>query len=125
MATIDWTYISGVDPGFQVTRGALKKKSRREEGGAKIFGVFRVKNHDFTQKKIIFFSNFRGDPPPLDPPLHLHIQAVTVTNKNFISIPPRCFFTFNTTTKDRTPSYYYNIDGSGDRHFTWRGYVFL
>ena len=26
------------------------------EGGAKIFGVFRVKNHDFTQKKIIFFQ---------------------------------------------------------------------
>ena len=31
------------------------------EGGAKIFGVFRVKNH-------IFF-NFRGVRPPLDPPL--------------------------------------------------------
>ena len=26
------------------------------EGGAKIFGVFRVKKHDFTQKKIIFFQ---------------------------------------------------------------------
>jgi hypothetical protein len=25
------------------------------EGGAKIVGVFRVKNHDFTPKKIIFF----------------------------------------------------------------------
>ena len=29
------------------------------EGGAKSFGVFRVKNHDFTQKNHIF-SNFRG-----------------------------------------------------------------
>jgi hypothetical protein len=29
------------------------------EGGAKIVGVFRVKNHDFTQKNHIF-SNFRG-----------------------------------------------------------------
>ena len=29
------------------------------EGGAKIFGVFRVKNHDFTPKNQ-FFSNFRG-----------------------------------------------------------------
>jgi hypothetical protein len=28
------------------------------EGGANIFGVFRVKNHDFTQKNHIF-SNFR------------------------------------------------------------------
>jgi hypothetical protein len=40
--------------------GAHLKKLRRAEGGAKIFGVFRVKNHDFTPKKIIFFSNFRG-----------------------------------------------------------------
>jgi hypothetical protein len=29
------------------------------EGGAKIFAVFRVKNHDFTPKNHIF-SNFRG-----------------------------------------------------------------
>ena len=29
------------------------------EGGAKNFGVFRVKNHDFTPKNYIF-SNFRG-----------------------------------------------------------------
>jgi hypothetical protein len=28
-------------------------------GGANIFGVFRVKNHDFTPKNHIF-SNFRG-----------------------------------------------------------------
>ena len=45
---------------------------RRAEGGAKIFGVFRVKNHDFTPKNHIF-SNFRGaarrERPPLDPPL--------------------------------------------------------
>jgi hypothetical protein len=32
---------------------------RRAEGGANIFGVFRVKNHDFTPKNNIF-SNFRG-----------------------------------------------------------------
>jgi hypothetical protein len=42
------------------------------KGGAKIFGVFRVKNHDFTQINYIF-SNFRGGArrvrPPLDPPL--------------------------------------------------------
>jgi hypothetical protein len=29
------------------------------EGGAKIFGVFRVKNHDFTPKNLIF-SNCGG-----------------------------------------------------------------
>ena len=43
---------SGVDPGFQVRRGAHLQKLRRAEGDSKIFGVFRVKNHDF--------SNFRG-----------------------------------------------------------------
>ena len=32
---------------------------RRAEGGAKIFGVFRVKNHDFTPKNLIF-SNCGG-----------------------------------------------------------------
>jgi hypothetical protein len=58
---------------------------RRAEGGAKIFGVFRVKNHDFTPKnhifsiaeggaKIIFFQILGGGarrvrPPPLNPPL--------------------------------------------------------
>ena len=39
--------------------GAHLKKLRRAEVGAKIFGVFRVKNHDFTPKKHIF-SNFRA-----------------------------------------------------------------
>ena len=57
---------SGADPGFQV-RGAHLKKLRRAEGGAKIFGVFRVKNHDFTPKNHIF-SNFRGGAPPPPPP---------------------------------------------------------
>ena len=78
--------MSGADPGFQVRGGALKKLRRAEggakfflgisceksrfyakkiiffpiaEGGATIFGVFRVKNHDFTPKNHIF-SNFRG-----------------------------------------------------------------
>jgi hypothetical protein len=46
-------------------------------GGSKFFGVFRVKNHDFTPKNHIF-SNFRGAragcgggtgaPPPPPPP---------------------------------------------------------
>jgi hypothetical protein len=34
--------------------GAHLKKLRRAEGGAKIFGVSRVKNHDFTPKNHIF-----------------------------------------------------------------------
>jgi hypothetical protein len=44
---------AGADKGFQV-RGAHLKKSRRAEGGAKVFGVFRVKYHDFTPKNHIF-----------------------------------------------------------------------
>jgi hypothetical protein len=44
------------------------KKLRQAEGGAKIVGVFRVKNHDFTPKNHIFFP-IRASPLPLDPPL--------------------------------------------------------
>ena len=39
--------------------GAHLKKSRRAKGGANIFGVFRMKNHDFTPKNLIF-SNCGG-----------------------------------------------------------------
>ena len=44
---------------FKLGGGAHLKKWRRAEGGAKIVGVFRVKNHDFTPKNHIF-SNFIG-----------------------------------------------------------------
>ena len=60
--------------------GAHLKKLRRAEGGAKIFGVFRVKNHDFTQTNYIF-SNFRGGArrvcPSLDPPLCMAFHPPT------------------------------------------------
>ena len=46
--------ISGADPGFQVRGGAHLRKLRRAEEGAKIFGVFRVKNHYSTPKNHIF-----------------------------------------------------------------------
>jgi hypothetical protein len=49
----------GADPGFQVRGGAHLEKLRQVEGGAKIVGVFRVKNHDFTPKNHIF-SNCGG-----------------------------------------------------------------
>ena len=55
---LDRMVVAGADPGFQV-RGAHLKKLRRAEGGANIFGVFRVKNHDFTPKNQIF-SNCGG-----------------------------------------------------------------
>jgi hypothetical protein len=67
--------ITGADPGFQV-RGAHLKQLRRAKGGAKFFGVFRVKNHDFTPKNHIF-SNFRGGGggPPGFPPSFMGNRA--------------------------------------------------
>ena len=56
---VRWKHLyvfSGEDLGFQVRGVTLKKKLRRAEGGAKIVGVFRVKNHDFTPKKHNFFQ---------------------------------------------------------------------
>ena len=58
---------SGADPGFQV-RGAHLNKLRRAEGGGKILGVFRLKNHDFTPKKIIFFPILGGGGAPESAP---------------------------------------------------------
>ena len=46
-----------------------------------MFGVFRVKNHDFTQNNHIF-SNFRGGRrvrPPLNPPL-IYIYLLVSTH---------------------------------------------
>ena len=75
--------------------GVYLKKSCRAEGGAKIFGVFLVKNHTFSNcggrcenlrgisceksrfyaKNSYFFSILGGaPPPPLDPPLNLFGQ---------------------------------------------------
>jgi hypothetical protein len=64
------------------------------EGGAKIFGVFRVKNHDFTPKKHIF-SNFKGGaapvrPPPLDPPLEYTSSWVGFKLKTLVVIGTDC-----------------------------------
>ena len=49
---------------FKLGGGAHLKKLRRAEGGAKIFWVFRVKNHDFTQTNHIFSNLGGGAPPP-------------------------------------------------------------
>ena len=70
---------TGADPGFQV-REAHLKKSRRAEGGAKNFGVFRVKNHDFTQKKKIYFPILGGRAPGA-PPLLESAPAVYILLK--------------------------------------------
>ena len=56
--------ISGLFLSEYISGPGADPELRRAEGGAKNFGVFRVKNHDFTPKNHIF-SNFRevGAPP--------------------------------------------------------------
>ena len=61
--------IQGADLGFQVRGGAHLKKMRRAEGGAKMFWVFPVKNHDFTQKNPILGRARVGYAPRWIPPL--------------------------------------------------------
>ena len=45
---------------FKLGGGAHLKKLRRAVGGAKIFGVFRVKNSRLYTKKSYFFPNAEG-----------------------------------------------------------------
>ena len=56
-------------------------------GAREIFGVFHVKNHDFTPKKIIFFPILGGGggrgAPPLNPPLNIKLSR---SIKNFPAI---------------------------------------
>jgi hypothetical protein len=71
-------WYAGADPGFQVRGGGGAIKKIAPSGGRREnFGVFRVKNHDFTPKNHIF-SNFRGGGGgggrgvrPLDPPWYV------------------------------------------------------
>ena len=71
--------------------GVYLRKLRRAEGGGKIFGVFRVKNHDFRPKNLIF-SNFRvgaraGCALPLDPsPGHQFRNVLTLIAENWSKI---------------------------------------
>ena len=53
--TINISNTPGADPGFQVREGALKKIAP-SGGRCKSFGVYHVKNHDFTPKKSNFFQ---------------------------------------------------------------------
>jgi hypothetical protein len=77
--------IPGADPGFQVRGGGALKKLRRAEGGAKFFWIFRVKNHDFTPKNLIF-SNFRGGgPAPWIRPCIVY-NVVLMKNDTIVSV---------------------------------------
>ena len=75
-------FIPGADPGFQV-RGAHLKKLRRSEGGAKNFGVFRVKNHDFTPKNSDFFQMQREARKFLG----YFVWKITILRKKIIFFP--------------------------------------
>ena len=79
--------ISGADPGFQVRGGANLKKLRRAEGGAKNFGVFRVKNHDFTPKNYIY-SNFmmRGGGGPGSVPGASIQKLINIDRRKLVEI---------------------------------------
>jgi hypothetical protein len=67
-------------------KGAHLEKLRRAEVGANIFGVFRVKNHDFTPKNHIF-SNFRGGARAgCAPPERLSAMKITYFPHNLFKI---------------------------------------
>jgi hypothetical protein len=53
------SYDQGRSQDFKLL-GAHLKKLRRAEGGAKIVGAFRVKNHDFTPKNHILGGGGAG-----------------------------------------------------------------
>ena len=98
---------------FKLGGGVNLEKLLRAEGGAKIFGVFRVKNHDFTPKNQIFsiaeggakivevfrVKNHDFTPKnhifpmlggvPLDPPLHCI----------YINVLKRILYLFNNSPK--------------------------
>jgi hypothetical protein len=61
---------------YKLGGGGALKKIAPSGGGSKIFGVFRVKNHDFTPKNHIF-SNFRGGARRVRPTPGL-LEQVTV-----------------------------------------------
>jgi hypothetical protein len=54
--------LSGADPGFQVRGGALKKIAAERREARNFFGVFCVKNHDFTPKDHIFSEISNEEP---------------------------------------------------------------
>ena len=69
-----------------------------------MFGVFRVKNHDFTPKYHIF-SNFRGHAPGASPWIRHLVCTLTVESRKLgrgaqlgaigpISLGPPCFNPF-------------------------------
>jgi hypothetical protein len=86
-------YSPRADPGFQVRRRAHLKKLRRAEGGANIFGVFRVKNPDFTPKNHIFSNFFLGRERPL-----LDLPLLSIIWQLLLSVKWRHMFSYEFKT---------------------------
>ena len=66
LTTLSLKLVQGRIQDFKLGEAHLKTL-RWTEGGAKMFGVFRMKNHDFTPKNLIFFPILGGrvlDAPP-------------------------------------------------------------
>jgi hypothetical protein len=61
---------------------------RRAQGGANIFGVFRVKNHDFTPKNHIFSYFFGGGAPGAPP------RPGSAPVLDFLTVPTVWYFLF-------------------------------
>jgi hypothetical protein len=70
----------------------------RAEGGAKICGVFRVKNHDFTPTNHIF-SNFRGGARRVRPPW---IRPWLCMQKQVNAITKSCYFQIRNIGRNRS-----------------------
>ena len=113
-------FILCTDPGFQVRGGGgggHLKKMCRAEGGTKNFGVFRVKNHDFTPKNYIF-SNFSGGPPPpppppLDPPLRSICLSLSISN----SFPVYVHAVFHFVSPLEMHNLYFGKHNKGDKSY--------
>ena len=76
--------ISGADPGFQA-RGADLKKLRRVEGGANIFGVFRVKK--ITILRQFFFPQlYGGGKPPGSVPGASIQKLINIDRRKLVEI---------------------------------------
>ena len=85
MTTYTWT-VQYRDGSRISSQGAHLKRLRRAEGGAKIFGVFCVKNHDFTPKNIFFFPILGGRAPPGSAPATVGtMYAQCIGNKDTIT----------------------------------------
>jgi hypothetical protein len=84
---------------FKLGGGGHIKKLRRAEGSANIFGIFRVKNHDFTR-------------PPLDAPLRYACNCSVNHERQYphSSTLYRCVL--NNICRFKT-NYVYSINGGG------------